>query len=243
MTPLSVLAVDDEAPALDEIAYLLDRCPLAGEVETASDATDALRRLQNRPFDVVLLDIRMPGLDGLELARVLGHFATRPSVVFVTAHEEYAVGAFEVDAVDYLLKPVDEDRLAAALGRVAAGRAGAPVDAWQTLAVERFGRTVLVARADVEWVEAAGDYVRVHTREEGSHLLRIPMSQLQEHWSVHGFARIHRGYLVALGAIREIRTEGSQNVVVVAGHELPVSRRHLHELRERLVAVGPRSRR
>ena len=127
--PLMVLAVDDEAPALDELAYLLDEHPDIAEVLRASDATSALRELNRRPIDAVFLDINMPGLSGLELAGVLANFSYRPAVVFVTAHDDKAVEAFDVGAVDYLLKPIRQSRLDEAVRRVLATSAdAAPTD-------------------------------------------------------------------------------------------------------------------
>jgi two-component system, LytTR family, response regulator LytT len=234
VSALSILAVDDEQPALDELCYLLKHCGPEDALECARDASDALRLLRRRSFDVVLLDVRMPGLDGIELASILARFSSPPAVVFVTAYEDYALDAFDVNAVSYLLKPVSEDRLAQILDRVRRERQtdGDPLD---SVAVELPGRTMLVSREDVEWVEAAGDYIRLHTSAGGSHLVRLPLAVLEERWSTHGFVRIHRGYLVSLRSVRELRTDGGQNVVRVNDHELPVSRRHLRDLRDRLV--------
>jgi DNA-binding LytR/AlgR family response regulator len=99
---------------------------------------------------------------------------------------------------------------------------------------------MLVARSEVEWVESAGDYIRLHTVEGASHLVRLPMAALEEQWSSHGFARIHRSYLVSLRCVRELRADGGQTVVRIGTHDLPVSRRHLRELRDRLVRTGSR---
>jgi DNA-binding LytR/AlgR family response regulator len=226
---LSILAVDDERPSLDELAYLLRGSEMVGPVAVAQNATEALRRLRYDRFDLVLLDIRMPGLDGLELARVLGRFSQPPVVVFVTAHEEHALEAFDVGAAGYLLKPIDRERLEHILKRVI----GPDAEGFETVPVESGGRTILVSRQDISWVEAAGDYVRIHLRDGHSYLLRTSMSVLEEQWS--GFVRIHRTYLVALHDIQELRTEEARTTVKVAGSELPVSRRHLRELRDRLV--------
>src|SRR5256885_5629762 len=117
---LEVLVVDDEQPALEDLAYLLRQHPRIGTVITASDATEALRRLRDGSFAAVFLDIRMPGLDGLELARVLSRFARPPEIVFVTAFQQHAVEAFELQAVDYLLKPVRPDRLSDPIRRIGA---------------------------------------------------------------------------------------------------------------------------
>ncbi len=247
MTGLAILAVDDEGPALDELSYLLERSPLVGRVAVASSATEGLRRLRDEAFDVVLLDIRMPGLDGLELAHVLNRFATPPAVVFVTAHENHALEAFEVGAAGYLLKPVDAEHLEQVLRRVER-RAHAPADpspeagrpAGEVIAVDAGSRTLLVPRAGVQWVESAGDYVRLHLRDGASYLLRTPMATLEEEWS-DSFVRVHRSYLVSVSDITELRTDGAHSSVHLGDQELPVSRRHVHELRERLVRRVRRS--
>ncbi|MFD1810774.1 LytR/AlgR family response regulator transcription factor [Rhodococcus gannanensis] len=250
---LTVLAVDDERPALDELAYLLRAQPDVDEILTASDATTALRVIKERldrsvAIDAVFLDINMPGLDGLELAGVLAAFAAPPAVVFVTAHDDRAVAAFDLGAVDYLLKPLREERLAEAVRRIVAARPGkaapggdteqAPTD--EVIPVELGGVTTLVHRSDVAWVEADGDYARLHTAT-GSHLVRIPISALENRWEEAGFLRVHRSFLVALPLVTGIRSVGTGTVVclrVVPDQpvvELPVSRRHTRELKDRLV--------
>ncbi len=240
MSLLSALAVDDEAPALDELEYLLGASGLVGEVVSASSATAALRHLRDRSFDVVVLDIAIPGLGGLELASVLAQFSDPPAIVFVTAHEEHALEAFDVGAAGYLLKPLDHQRLTQVLRRLVppAGRepGSGAVDPLEVVPVEAAGRTVLVARSEVAWVESAGDYVRLHTFDGRSLLVRLSLGRLEEAWVPEGFARVHRQYLVCLRAVREMRTEGAQMYVQVGpGPDLPVSRRHVRELRDRLV--------
>src|SRR5262249_11908254 len=240
---LRALAVDDEPPALDELAYLLRAADQVASVTTAGDATQALRALRDAEVDVVFLDIRMPGLDGLELARVLGRFARPPAVVFVTAHDDRAVDAFDLGAVDYLLKPVRPDRLAETLRRVLAARQGPTRPATRAQAaeevipVELAGRTRMVPRSAVRWVEAQGDYARLHTAD-GSHLVRVPLAVLEERWADAGFVRIHRSYLVALRLISELRLTQGGYVVRVADRELPVSRRHTRELKDRLIRAA-----
>lgn len=234
MSGLHVLAVDDEGPSLDELSYLLERSALVEEVEVAPSATEGLRLLQSREFDAALLDIRMPGLDGMELAGVLSRFARPPAIVFVTAYDAHALEAFEVGAAGYLLKPVDGDRLERVLRRVAA-HAAEDAPGAGIVAVESGTRTILLPRDDIVWVESSGDYVRLHLRDGGSHLLHAPMAALEEDWALHGFVRIHRSYLVSLRAVTEMRTEEGHASVVAGGHVLPVSRRHVHELRELLM--------
>lgn len=271
---LRVLAVDDEKPLLEELLYLLRSDPRVHSAEGASDATEALRRitraLETGPdgadgIDVVFLDIHMAGLTGLDIARLLAGFARPPLIVFVTAHEGFAVQAFDLKAVDYVLKPVRPERLAEAVRRAcaqldrspqgpppaspeAAAPAAPAVHAVRRpapeagvadrtpdqIAVELGGVTRFVAIADIAYVEAQGDYARLHT-DEGSHLVRIPLSTLEERWAARGFVRIHRRHLVALGRIDELRLDAGTTTVRVGSAELQVSRRHARELRDLLM--------
>jgi DNA-binding LytR/AlgR family response regulator len=247
--PLRVLVIDDEAPARDDLHFLLQRHPDVGVVDTAVDAADALRKLEAEHYDGVFLDVRMPGLNGIELARVLRRFAEPPAIVFVTAYEGYARDAFDVHACDYLLKPVSEPRLAEAVRCVVDARRIAPAhpvgDELATLPVEMGTRTVLVDRDDVCWVEANGDYARLHTVHGTSYLVRLPLALLEERWSAAGFVRVHRSHLIALRYVTEVRTDTAGGAVVrVGGHDLPVSRRSTGELKARLLgsARGLRGR-
>jgi DNA-binding LytR/AlgR family response regulator len=238
-TPLRVLCVDDEQPAVDELAYLLGNDDRVGEVLTCTSATEVLQRLKDTEVDAVFLDIQMPALDGLELAGVLARFKEPPALVFVTAHDEHAVAAFDLRAVDYVLKPVRADRLAETVARLAGGdqEPAAAADDLQ-LPVELGGVTRFVRRSEITHVEAQGDYARLHT-PTGSHLVRIPLTQLEEEWAPARFARIHRSLLVNLARVTELRTEAGRCSVVVDGTtELVVSRRHTRQLKDRL-ARGP----
>jgi DNA-binding LytR/AlgR family response regulator len=238
----SALVVDDESPARDELAYLLQTLPGVSLVHAASSSSEAIRRLQNYQYDVAFLDVRMPGLDGLEVAQLLQQSAVSPVVVFVTAYEDYAVRAFDVQARDYLLKPISRDRVAKALRRAlgsdrthsrARTRELAPA-----LPVEVSGRTKMIECKQVSWVEAAGDYVRLHLTDGSAHLIRMPISRVEERWSPHGFVRIHRGYLVPIRAISEFAVLGGNHTVTVSGRALPVSRRHAHDVRTRLLQAA-----
>jgi DNA-binding LytR/AlgR family response regulator len=232
---LRVLVVDDERPARDELTFLLQRDPRVGRVHPADSAAEALRVLQDEDVDVVFCDIRMPGLSGLELAQVLARFREPPRVVFVTAHEEHAVEAFELDVVDYLLKPVRESRLAEAVRRVVdASSTPSTEPADDSIPVELGGVTRFVRLSDVRYVEAQGDYTRLHT-PSGNPLIRVPLATLEEEWRDAGFVRIHRSHLVALAHVSEVRSDGGRVTVVVGSEELAVSRRHTRELRDLLV--------
>ena len=241
---MRVLVIDDERPALDELAFLLGRDPRVDAVITADSATEALRVLQEQPVDAVFTDIRMPGLSGLDLARVLSRFRQSPPVVFVTAHDDHAVAAFELDAVDYVLKPVRDDRLAEAVRRIVEASGGPRSGDEDMIPVELGGVTRFVPRGDVLYAEAQGDYARLHTAA-GSHLIRTPLATLEEDWRDAGFVRIHRSLLVALPHVDEVRVEAGRCSVLVGGTELTVSRRHTRELRDVLVRQarpgGPRA--
>ncbi|MFI0485641.1 LytR/AlgR family response regulator transcription factor [Actinomadura sp. 9N215] len=252
---LRVLAVDDEAPALDDLVHLLRADSRIGEIHTARDGAAALRKLdralaEGRPIAAVFLDIRMPGLDGTVLGRVLAQFARAPQIVYVTAYEGHAVDAFEIKATDYILKPVRPERLSEAIRRVTEAAeewmeddgepALAPSSEPEPMPVELGGVTRFVTPAEVLYVEAQGDYARLHT-SGGSHLVRIPLAALSERWSGAGFVRVHRSHLVALSAISELRLDSGRCTVLVGGAELPVSRRHVRELRDLLVRRARRS--
>jgi DNA-binding LytR/AlgR family response regulator len=238
-SPLRALVADDEEPALAELVYLLDQDPRIGQILTAANGPDALKILQAADLDVVFCDIKMPGLDGIDLARVLSKFASRPQIVFVTAYDEHAVQAFDLHATDYVMKPVRAERLSEAVRRVVNQGAPAALQSPddtddETISVELAGVTRFVQRSTVRYVEAQGDYARLHTGQN-SHLVRIPLSTLEERWRDSGFTRIHRSTLVALAHIDEMRVDSGRCAVRVGGDWLPVSRRHTRELRDLLV--------
>ncbi len=246
---LQVLVVDDEEPALADLAYLLGQDPRVVGVHTAASGPQALRQLDDHPVDGVFCDISMPGLDGLDLARVLARFAHRPQVVFVTAHDGHAVDAFALGAVDYLMKPVRAERLAEAVRRVALARDGRaahtgdgraahdPTSGDETVAVELGGTTRFVQRSQIRYVQAQGDYARLRTAE-GSHLLRVSLTTLEDRWGAAGFVRIHRSTLVAVQHVDEVRVDGGRFTLRLGSDVLTVSRRHNRDLRERLLHAG-----
>jgi DNA-binding LytR/AlgR family response regulator len=228
---LRVLAVDDEPPALDELCFLLEGDERVARIHRCGSATEALRLLDTEPIDVVLLDIAMPGLSGLELASVLRQFRRPPAVIFVTAHQHHAVEAFDLHAADYLLKPVRDERLREAIRRVTEEQTGLDPD--EQVPVELGGVTRFVRRSEVRYASAQGDYVRLHTAT-GDPLVRMSLSALEQRWADSGFVRIHRSVLVNLAHVDEMRLGSARPEVVVAGTELPVSRRHLPDVRQRL---------
>lgn len=251
---LVVLAVDDEPHCLSMLVEVLDAEPQVRSVLTATDGVAALKILQptnGTPpplVHVAFLDMKMPGLGGLELADAIANIPNPPTIVFATAYDESALEAFELGVADYVMKPVSRERVASTLRRIMASRrdptAAQPDKSSEdeVIPVELAGTTKLVPRSSVRWVEAHGDYARLHTGEATSHLVRIPLSQLEDRWSDAGFVRIHRSYLVALPLITELRMSSSGYVVRVGSGddatELPVSRRHTRDLKDRLVRAA-----
>ena len=231
---LRVLAVDDERPALDDLARVLRSQPDVADVDTAASGEEALHALTGEHYDAVFLDVRMPGLDGVELARVLRRFASPPALIFVSAYESAAVEAFELRALDYLLKPVSRARVAEALGRIAAPPPAS--EAPETLAVDiSGGGTRLVRRDDVLYLQSQGDYVRVVT-PDGRFLVRGTLGEIERRWEPHGFHRVHRRFLVNLRRAVEVRPQlnGTALLLLADGAELPIARREVAELRRRL---------
>jgi two-component system, LytTR family, response regulator LytT len=236
---LEVLVVDDEAPALADLSRLLRSLPTTGEVSTAASGEEALRALAGRRFDAVFLDVRMPGIDGLELARVLRRFEEPPAVVFVSAYETGAVGAFELKALDYLMKPVSSRRLAEAVDRVREARGlAAPSRSDDVVPLPTLrGGTRLVPRDSILFLQADGDYVRVICDSE-RFLMRGRVSDLARRWREHGFVQVHRGYVANLRRAVEVRPRlnGTAVLAFPDGREIPVARRKVGELRRELVA-------
>jgi len=244
---IPVFIVDDEEPARERLKELLG--DIATEVPTrvageARNGLEALERLPASGAQVLLVDIRMPGMDGLELARHVSGMETAPAVVFVTAHDQHAIEAFELNALDYLLKPVRAARLAAALRKAAA--AGAPrveqlsraaAAPREYLSVAERHRIVLVPVREIVFLRAEQKYVTVRTRAR-EHLIEESLIALEREFGTT-FVRIHRNCLVARAAIRGFERSGGVDdeahwQVVLDGvpERLPVSRRQWPGLRE-----------
>ena len=244
---LRALIVDDEALARSRLRTLLGDCrapavTVAGEAAHAVQAMDALRR---DSFDVVLLDIRMPGADGITLAQTLAQMPEPPAVVFVTAHSEHAVQAFEVEAVDYLTKPVRLERLQQALQKVErlaqAAKGLQPDSTMEHLVIQDRGRTERVPLAEVLYLKAELKYITVRTGSK-SYILDGSLNELEERYTQQ-FMRIHRNALVARRAVRALEKhfdaeEGEGWAVRLNGIDelLAVSRRQLSAVREAIAA-------
>jgi two-component system, LytTR family, response regulator len=232
---LRVVIADDEPLARSRLrALLADHADVIVEAE-AEDSAAALQAIRTLKPDLVLLDIEMPGGGGVELARRL-HVTPAPFVVFVTAHAEHAVEAFAAGAVDYLLKPFDEPRLATSLARAREALAGRRALAGTTGHLERVAvslgkRTLFVATAAIDWLAASGNYVELHVGGE-VHLMRGTLGALELQLDPRVFVRVHRSYVVRLDAVKELRSlgAGEQRIVLADGMELPVSPRYRDRL-------------
>lgn len=241
---LRALVVDDEEPALNELRFRLEELGQPLELASASASVEALRLIQQQPFDVIFLDIQMPGLSGLELARILNGLPEPPAVVFVTAYDEYAVSAFELRASDYLLKPVAIERLRQTLDRIRRlGQPEVPSPAenstarLERLPVEAAGRTVLIDLSNIRFAEARGDVVYVKT-EDASHTTRLSLNELERRLPNPPFLRVHRAFLVNLRNVVEIRPYFNGAYLLRTndrdGTELTVSRGRVKDLRSLL---------
>jgi len=254
MMPVAYLIVDDEAPGRVNLRLAMDAHPgwtLAAECASAAAARAALAA---RPVDVIFLDIRMPGEDGLALARELARLPEPPLVVFVTAFSAHAVDAFDVHALDYLLKPLNDARLAQAVERAEAllrhGQRAAygtalrgyaereaqhdrDADAWlDRISVRSVGRVEQVRVDDILWVEAAGNYVNLCLAARQV-LHRIPLGRLETLLDPNVFVRVHRGTIVRRGQIGTLATvgDGSYRLTLRCGAQVAVSERYVGALR------------
>jgi DNA-binding LytR/AlgR family response regulator len=233
---IRALVVDDEAPARSELRYLLAGeagVDVVGEAAGAQEALDLARELAP---DVVFLDVEMPGLSGVEAAPLVRERADPPAVVFVTAHERYAVDAFAVEAFDYLLKPVDPDRLARVVERLRE-RSVENVLPVEKVPVVSAGGTELLDYDQVHYAQADGDYSRVHTYDR-SYLCTASLGELEEKLPSTRFVRIHRSYLVNLSKVAGVRRASPERLCLQLADahktELDVARRQARQLRERL---------
>ena len=234
---LRALIVDDEPLAIKQMQWLLNEERLVHAVHTAANVAQARHVLDTERIDVVLLDIHMPGHSGLDLARDLTRGRDpqhAPQIIFVTADAQPAVEAFELQARDYLLKPVRGQRLHEALRRVAESSVAQPAAEPQMIRVSvlQGDSTLLLPISSIRWAQAQGDYARLHT-EEGSYLLRASLADLEEQWGDHGFVRIHRSHVANLHYTQRILHRQGRMSLRVCDVELPVSRRLMPHVRER----------
>jgi two-component system LytT family response regulator len=219
--PLTTLLVDDEPLAREGLRMLLSQDPDVSAIHEAKDGAEAVALIRSMRPDLVFLDVQMPEMDGISVVAEVGA-DNMPAVVFVTAYDKYAIQAFEVNAVDYLLKPVTEERFNQALARAKSRlevRAGndasrqilslletiaSPHRSLKRLAVRSAGKTFFVDVEDIDWIEAAENYVQLHVGR-AAHLLHVTMNALEESLQAETFLRIHRSIIVNVRRIKELQ--------------------------------------
>jgi DNA-binding LytR/AlgR family response regulator len=235
---IRTLIIDDEPLARARVAMLLAKhedveiIGEAGDGEAARDAIEALHP------DLVLLDVQMPGMTGLQVVDSLDE-ASRPAIVFLTAHDDYAIDAFDAAAIDYVLKPIDPKRLGRALDRVRTQRAGTVATRGtypdRFLVRKSHGRRVVVTAAEIEWVGAERNYIRLYTAT-GSHLMREAIGRIEEQLDPKRFTRIHRSAIVNVEFVKELATDadGSLFVTMRSDHRLSVGDSYREAFEQRL---------
>jgi two-component system LytT family response regulator len=247
--PFTTLIVDDEPLAREGMRMLLSRDPEIASIPEARNGREAVGAIRNSRPDLVFLDVQMPEMDGFEVVREVG--AERmPPVVFVTAHDRFAIQAFEINAIDYLLKPVTEERFAQALARAKTRLYSNPADDanrqiiclleslatprryLKRLAVRSSGKTVFVDLEDVDWMEAAENYVQLHTGR-ANHLLHVAMNTLEKSLDPEIFLRIHRSTIVNINRIKELQpgAHGEYVITLHSGTRLQSGRSYSEKLK------------
>jgi len=248
--PIRTLIVDDEPLCRERLRTLLADAPDFIVVGECGDGAEAVATLRESPCDLVFLDVQMPVMDGLEVVEAIGP-ERMPTVVFVTAYDRYALRAFEVQALDYLLKPFDRERFEKALARAKShvqrdqsaeasrqllallGDTRPGRKHLERLVIKSGGRIFFLKMEEIDWIEAAGNYLRLHVGSE-THLLRETMNTLEGRIDPERFLRIHRSTIVNIERIREIQPlfHGDYVVLLRGGTELTLSRTYRPRLQE-----------
>jgi two-component system, LytTR family, response regulator len=253
MNPIRLLIVDDEPLARAGVRRLLEHDDVIQVIGECEDGAEAVVAILDQQPDAVLLDIKMPEMNGLDVVRAIG-VERMPLTVFITAYDEHALRAFELHAVDYLLKPFDDERFAQTIQRIKSEiqtRAAARLSEkllnvlqdtqpkggrfLNRIVVRTEGRTLLLKTADVEWIEAADYYARIHAGGK-SYLLRETMNELESKLDPEVFFRVHRSAIVNLEKVKEIQpyTRGEHVVIMNGGAKVRLSRGRREKLEERL---------
>ncbi len=234
---LNAIIVDDEAPARSELRYLLGEVGGVDVLAEAASVREAIEKMQSYPVDVLFLDVSMPEVTGIQFADALQRLKNPPAVIFVTAYSEHALEGFKVKAVDYLVKPVETDRLHQAVNR-AAEYVTLHVKATQSerIPVEKGGKKILIAIDSIRYVMARDDYAYLQT-DSDRYFSTVSLAQLEKRLDGHGFFRVHRGYLVNLSMVEEVEpVAGGTLLLTLNGVEdkIPVSRRRVSSLKKAL---------
>jgi two-component system, LytTR family, response regulator len=241
--PIQVLVVDDESLARRNLTVLLRDDPDIGSVAESASGSDAIEQIRNSRPDLVFLDVQMPECGGFDVLEMLGSDLP-PTVIFVTAYDEYALRAFEAGALDYLLKPFDDARFGRALHRAKdrlAHYLPREPRAPARLVVRNQGQVLFLSVADIDWIEAAGYYACLHVGRD-THILRRSLLDLERDLGDEKFIRIHRSIIVNLDRIHglELQAGGEYEVVLNSKVRLRLSRRYRKRLEDRMGAMSVR---
>jgi two-component system, LytTR family, response regulator len=253
--PLTVLIVDDEPLAREGLSMLLARDSEVATIHEAKDGREAVAAIRDTDPDIVFLDVQMPEMDGFAVVKEIGA-EHMPAVVFVTAHDRYAIQAFEVNAIDYLLKPVTEERFARALERVKVRGRSKPADETsrhilslletiacprrylKRFAVRSAGKTLFVDIDDVDWIEAAENYVQLHAGKAG-HLVHVAMNTLEKSLDPEVFVRIHRSVIVNIKRIKELQAALHGEYVVTLENGVRLQSGRVYNEKLRMLSTNP----
>lgn len=253
--PLTTLIVDDEPLARQGLRMLLSQDTDIASIQEARDGKEAVKSILKMRPDLVFLDVQMPEMDGFSVLKEVG-VERMPAVVFVTAHDRYAIQAFEINAIDYLLKPVTEDRFTQALARAKSrlqSHSGddtsrqiigllqtiaSPQRYLKRLAVRSAGKTVFVDIEEIDWIEAAENYVQLHT-SRARHLLHVPMNTLEKSLDPEVFLRVHRSIIVRVGRIKELQPGPHGEYVIILQNEVRLRSGRSYNERLRALAANP----
>lgn len=244
---LKALIVDDEYPARKELRYLLESHPEIQVIGEAADSLEALELINAVDYAILFLDIDMPGFSGLELVKRIQNSNKHPYIIFITAHEQFALSAFNVDAVDYLLKPIDPARLAKAIEKIKARiKTHEPVKKigeeekssslkLGLIPVEYQGKTILLEESNIIFAQASQDYTYIHTAKE-RYLTRFTLKELESRLNQQQFYRCHRSYLVNIKKAKEVTPLYNGTLILTVDDtkksEVPVSRSQAKKIRQ-----------
>lgn len=251
MSKLRTIIVDDEPLAVERLQILCASEPAIDLVGTASDGAAALRLAQSLTPDLILLDIGMPKMDGISVARAVAMMERKPAIIFVTAYDNFAVEAFDLDVVDYMLKPVSAERLGRAIARAVAGKAEQDgvevasvssgesdmVDTGNGFATEFWvshrSELIRIASADIDRIEAERDYMRLHTGGR-SYLLHQTISTLEQRLDPSKFQRIHRSHIIRRDLVTGLRHEGGGvwHAILQGDQSMRIGRKYLADVKK-----------
>lgn len=240
---IKAIIVDDEMPARSELGFILEETGRVEVIGEAGDVRAAVELIKAKKADVIFLDINMPGFSGLQLAEVLKTHPNPPAIIFVTAYSGFALKAFEVNAVDYLLKPVDADRLNAALDKLSRPSLGVSGSSEEGSArttrvtVNKAGKKHFISSSIICYLMAKDDYSYIYT-DEGKFLSTTSLTHLEESLNDFGFFRVHRRYIVNLERIAAVSPQPGGTLMITLsdeeGTEIPVSRRRVPTLKAKM---------